>query len=113
MPFSHYLVISNIVDAKEYVKCEICGQYVKSINAHIKPNHNINKEEYINMYPYASMYAQSTIDILREKSLGENNPMHKSKTTEEQRKQNSPFSIDFYKKRFPELSQDDWKRMVS
>jgi G:T-mismatch repair DNA endonuclease (very short patch repair protein) len=41
---------------------------------------------------------------------GENNPNHKSKTTEQQRKEISPFSEEFYKKRG--LTEDDRKKFI-
>ena len=38
---------------------------------------------------------------------GENNPSHKSKTTERQRKERSVMCIEYYEKRYPDLSNDE------
>lgn len=45
--------------------------------------------------------------MFSEKIKGDKNPMHKSNTTEQFRKEQSPFSEEFYKKRFPELSDEE------
>lgn len=42
-----------------------------------------------------------------EKLMGENNPMHSSKTTQEERNSISPRNIAFYKRKYPELSHEE------
>lgn len=42
-----------------------------------------------------------------EKLMGENNPMHSSKTTQEERNSISPRNIAFYERKYPELSHEE------
>ena len=44
---------------------------------------------------------------------GENNPMHKSKTTDLQRRQISPKCIEFYEKRFPNATHEEHLEMLN
>lgn len=43
----------------------------------------------------------------RPSNAGENNPAHKSKTTERQRKERSVMCIEYYEKHYPDLSNDE------
>lgn len=45
--------------------------------------------------------------IFSEKFKGEKNPNHKNRTTKEQRKDRSPFSENFYKKKFKNINDDE------
>lgn len=103
----------------DYVICQICkenGEIVKSsrlYGAHLK-KHGITSEEYKKMYPGAPLTTQNDKkntskssglhmkteeykQMFSEKIKGDKNPNHKSKTTELQRKERSPFSKEFYK----------------
>ena len=42
-----------------------------------------------------------------DKKLGQNNPLSKSKCPEEKRKQNSPYSLEYYRLRFPNKTEDE------
>lgn len=44
---------------------------------------------------------------------GENNPNHHSKTTKEHRKSLSPFSKEFYRKKYPNASEEELLKMTS
>lgn len=50
----------------------------------------------------------------RPDNSGENNPMHHSKRTEIQIKEGSPMCLEFYKKRYPDLTEEEqiklWKK---
>lgn len=94
--------------------CKICGKESSRIyGAHLK-SHGLTSEEYLKMFPGESLCSDSDKfetsknsgkhmkeekykKMFSEKLKGENNPNHKTKTTEEQRKMRSPFSKEFLK----------------
>ena len=104
-----------ITDNEEMVTCRICGINKKRIyGAHLKNEHKITSDEYKSMFPGAPLMAKSDLKnttinsgkhmkeekyktMFSEKFKGENNPNHKNKTTEEERKSRSPFSKNFSK----------------
>lgn len=49
----------------------------------------------------------------RPDNTGANNPSSKQNTSEEVRKQNSPYSLEFYKKRYPDLTDEEWEKLRS
>lgn len=49
----------------------------------------------------------------RPDNTGANNPSSKQNTTEISRKQNSPYSLEFYKKRYPDLTDEEWEKLRS
>lgn len=104
----------EILDTKEFITCRICGEKCKRIyGKHLKFKHNdMTTQEYKDMFPGAPIMTQSdkektTINsgkhMKQEKYKkmfsnmfsGENNPNHKSNTTELERKSRSPFSKEF------------------
>ena len=106
----------KLEDKETYIKCEVCGEAVKSIAAHLKLSgdtlhDNWDLKRYKKEFPDSPTVSSNTSKILSEKTSGENNPMHSSKTTEEFRKSNSPFSKEFYIKRG--YSEEDAKKEVS
>lgn len=105
-----------INDNSETITCRICGEQCKRIyGKHLKFKHNnMTTEEYKNMFLHAPITAladklnttknsgkhmktEKYRKLFSEKVKGENNPNHKSKTTEEDRKSRSPFSKEFIK----------------
>lgn len=87
-------------------------------------------EEYKTEFPNAPLYCSSdrkatTINggkhmkeekyrkMASEQVKGQNNPMSRSKASEQKRKETSPFSIEFYRKRFPDNTEEEYKKMVS
>lgn len=71
-------------------KCAICGMVSNQLYSHIVRNHGIKIDEYLKQYggPIAS---ESYIEGLRNRCIGENNPMYGKGVSE-----NSPFSLEFY-----------------
>ena len=65
-------------------------------DAHFKVFHNSNLSEYKKLYPDAKITSQAFLD---EHLIGSNNPGSKEKTTEQERKERSPFCPEFYEKR--------------
>ncbi len=106
----------KINDTYEKVTCRICGKNLQSIaGSHLMRSHNsMEKEDYIELYPEAPLFSQKMIEYMKkengkhmktdkykklfsDKAMGEKNPNHHSKTTEEERKSRSPFSKEFVK----------------
>ena len=96
------------------ITCQICGkQSTRIYGRHLK-HHGLTSEEYLKLYPGAQLYSESdnektTINsgkhmkqekykkMFSEKIKGDKNPNSKIKTTDEQRKERSPFSKSFKK----------------
>ncbi len=103
----------KINDTDEKITCRICGLIMKNIaGKHIQTKHNITCDEYKKMFPGAPTQSKDYIkattknsgkhmkeqkykDMFSEKIKGDKNPNHKSKTTEEERKERSPFNEKF------------------
>lgn len=81
----------------DYVTCKICGMKAKQLgDAHFKVFHKSSLSEYKKLYPDAKITSQT---FLNEHLIGSNNPGSKEKTTEQERKERSPFCPEFYEKR--------------
>jgi len=106
----------EINDNIETVTCRICGEQCKRIyGKHLKFKHeNMSTDEYKELYPGAPIMALSDKEktttnsgkhmkdekykkMFSDMFKGDNNPNHKSKTTEIERKSRSPFSKNFTK----------------
>lgn len=114
--FEKYASELSGIENVDYVVCKWCGMNVKRIyGIHIK-NHHIGKTvlEYKKEFPTALLTCKIDKDatsknsglhmkldkyrqMASDKVSGENNPNHKSKTTEIERKSRSPFSREFYR----------------
>lgn len=121
----------KINDNEVDVTCRICGEQCKRIyGRHLKHSHNnISAKEYRELFdsaPITSLTDKKTTSknsgkhmkqekykkMFSEKIKGEKNPMHRSKTTDEFRKSISPFSIEFYNLRYPELTMEQRKEKL-
>ena len=97
-------------------RSRIYGRYLKSLG--------LTSDEYKILFPNAPLMCgndlkKTTINsgkhmkqdkykkIFSEKFKGEKNPNHKNRTTKEQRKDRSPFSENFYKKKFKNINDDE------
>lgn len=102
----------------DYIYCQLCGLKVKRIyGKHLKIYHNgLTSNDYKKMFPntpLSTIKDRNNISInsgkhmkkekykkmFSDKFKGNKNPNHKSNTTEQHRKELSPFSKEFYKKR--------------
>jgi hypothetical protein len=119
-----------INDNEETITCRICGKQSGRIyGAHLK-KHGYTSDRYKKEFPGAPLTAlkdkkntsknsglhmktEKYKKMFSEKFKGENNPMHRSKTTEQFRKEQSPFSKEFYKIRFPEMSDKEIEIKIS
>lgn len=92
----------------------------KMLSDHAKSNNFQNIEYYRKRYPDASeeelqkMLNDAKKDYLKKRpdNSGENNPAHHSKTSELERKQRSPKCIEFYQKKYPGLTDEEYINMV-
>ena len=98
----------EIVDNYNEVTCRICGRKSKRIyGLHLK-YHNVTSEKYKELYPGAPLMAKVDTEkqgkhmkedkykkIFHDMYIGDKNPNHKSRTTEDERKSRSPFSKEF------------------
>lgn len=99
---------------EDLITCKICGKRSTRIyGAHLK-SHGLTSDDYKKMFPGEPLYTESDNKetsknsgkhmkqekykkMFSDKIKGENNPNSKSKTTEEQRQNRSPFSKKFFK----------------
>jgi len=90
------------------VACMICGHKAKTLTMHLKYNHHISKKEYLIQFPNTRMVSEAYSAEMKSKSRkGKDNPNYgKGKSC------NSPFSIDFYRQRNPEKSENDLQLML-
>lgn len=121
----------TIEDNGDSVTCRICGEQSKRVyGAHMRNTHNgITSQEYLELFdnpPISCSKDKVNISknggqhmkldkykkMFSEKVKGENNPMHRSNTTDEFRKSVSPFSIDFYNLRYPDVTQSERECML-
>lgn len=117
------------IENVNYVKCQICDFICNNLTNHLKykhektvsdyklefPGHRIQSEEYVKSTSKNSgqfMKEDKYKKLYSERFKGDKNPNHKNNTTIEQRRSTSPFSIDFYKKKYPNLSIEEQKNML-
>lgn len=124
----------NIIinDNEETVTCRICGEQCKRIyGRHLKHSHNnMTTDDYKKMFhnaPIMALRDKSNTStnaglhmkqdkykkMFSEKMKGDKNPMHRSKTTKHFRKEQSPFSKEFYKKRYPDMTNSEISQTIS
>lgn len=114
---------------EKLVTCKICGKQSKRIYGRHLSSHGLTSEQYLEKYPNSKLYCDSDYEkttknsgkhmkedkykkMFSEKIKGKNNPNHKSKTTEEERRSRSPFSTEFIKYDNVE-ERNDFVKMVN
>jgi len=110
-----YCIKWNLVNKIDYVECKICNKYTDSIGKHLSASH----KEYGGIEQYKKQYGENVKIIgdnyktyLSNKFKGENNINHKSKTTELERQQKSPFSIEFWRLKYPMYNDIKLKELM-
>ena len=91
------------------------------MNAYIKENNFQSIEYYRKRFPNASeselqnMLSEAKNDYLKKRpdNTGSNNPAHRTRTSEQERRERSPKCIEFYNKRYPKLSQDEREELLN
>lgn len=103
-----YIVQNNLDSKENYLECKECGQYCKNLKAHIRNYHkDIDSNIYESKHKPDKWVCDSTSKKISDLTTGEKNAMHSSKRSEQQRKENSPFSIEFWKKKNPNMSDEE------
>jgi len=119
---------------KNYVICEVCKWAVSSVTgSHLNSYHpEYTTESYKSQFPNSQTKCTSLIkkvaiggirggariretghrERMSNNFKGDLNPMHRSNTTDLQRKQISPYSLEFYKKRDVGLTNDQAQQMA-
>jgi hypothetical protein len=117
------------IEGKDYIICKWCGQKVTRIyGQHIKFSHpDKTIKDYRKEFPDSPVCTENDIKnisvnsgkhmkeekyrkMFSEMVKGEKNPVHKNNMSEQKRKELSPFSKEFYKKR--NLSENDYKKFL-
>lgn len=112
--YSTYLVKFNLDKSENYLECKECGEYCKSLKMHIRTCHkNMTSDDYDKKWKPTKWVCDTTSKILSDLNNGENNSNHKSKTSEQERKERSPFSKEFWKKKDENLNDDEAEKTVS
>jgi hypothetical protein len=118
---------------KDYVICRICNRATANVTGvHLRNHPEWSAEKYRSEFRDSPIIALNVLegikigskkagdlmklesykDNLRKKISGELNPMHKSKTSDLERKSISPFSPEFYLKKNSALSREDAEKMA-
>jgi len=126
--------LSDIIinDNDQTITCRICGEnHVRLYGKHFQYKHpGMTGKKYKEMFPGAPirtekdriagskssgkhMKQEKYKKMFSEMFGGENNPNHVSNTTEQERKERSPSCIEFYEKRYPDLTDIERKVMLS
>lgn len=119
----------EIKEKEDFIICQLCKQKVKRIyGKHLKVYHKgMTSKEYKEKFPGYPLNtskdkfntSKNSGKFMKEdkwrkwaskKNKGEKNPNHKLNTTKKQRKERSPFSKEFYKKK--NLSEHDRKIFI-
>ena len=95
----HEKEFENGVEGYDYVVCPICGEKHAQITMnHFSVRHGIQtKEELDKLYPNFQMTCRKMVE---DNLIGENNPNHTSNTTEQERKERSHYSLEYYKTKY-------------
>jgi len=100
------------IEGIDYVICKICDKRSSRLYGKHLQSHNITSQEYKERFPGALLTTKKDKErtsknsglhmkqekykkMFSDKIIGEKNPNHRSKTTDKQRKERSPFSKDF------------------
>lgn len=129
--YNYALKYANGIENTDYVVCKLCGMRVGRIyGKHMKKYHaEYSIHDYKMRYPNSPIrsikdrrnsikeYAGSHMKLEKYRTLaaeainGVKNHNHKTRSTIQQRKSRSPFSIEFYKERYPDKSELELEKL--
>jgi hypothetical protein len=117
---------SKLKENIDYLECKICGEHVKILSSHLSRKHKISGEIYKEKFPGSILVCDSVNNktkgdkhhmktdkmrkLFSEMFKGENNINSKKNSSELERKERSPRNIEFYKKRFPDNYEEEFKK---
>lgn len=102
-----YMIEYKLDDVSNYIKCEICGSHVINMGMHIKSHKETNINEYQEKYGLQSKISNGLSKFYSKVKSGENNSFHKKNSSYEKRANRSFYKMEFYKKKYPDLSEDE------
>lgn len=115
MTVMEYAIKWNLLDKDDYVICKICNNPCDSIGKHLNTKH----KEYGGIDKYKEEFGKDVQTLstnykkyLKNKMIGKNNHNHKSNTTELERQQISPFSLEFWKLKHPNKSDEELNNLL-
>jgi transcriptional regulator CtsR len=99
-------------DQENFVKCEICGSAIKLLKNHLRNSHkDWSFDRYKEEFPNSSTIAKSTSKLNSENNKGDKNIFSKVNSTEKERKERSIFSLEYWKVRYPEKTEEELVEM--
>ena len=112
-----YLVKFGHYSSDEFPMCSVCKNYVSYLRKHVSDMHDYTKESYVEQFGEPEKWVANTLSNTIRTNSTINNGNSKANTTEQQRKERSPMAIEFYQKKYPDLSHDEqveiWKRYIA
>jgi hypothetical protein len=97
---------------EEYIECMICNSAVKLIKNHLLNSHkDWSFDRYKKEFPEVYTIAKLTSLKNSENNKGDNNIFSKAKSTEIERKERSIFSLNSWKKKYPNKSEEELIQM--
>ena len=92
------------------VICEICKLGVLLIKPHLNNSHkDWTIDNYKEKFPNSKIVSDFQSKKISKRLSGENNPFHSKNSSKEERKKRSIFSLEYWKIRYPELSDEELK----
>ena len=96
-----------------FVECKICNKAVKIIKNHLHNSHkDWSIDAYFEQWPDADTISRELSEYYSECSRGDNNSNSRTKTTELERKQRSVFSIESWKLKYPDKSEEELQELL-
>lgn len=108
-----YMIEYKIDDAKNYIRCEICGTHVINMRKHILAHKETNLIEYKEKYNLKYVLSDGLRKFYSKVKSGKNNTFHKEKSTYEKRANRSMYKMEHYKSKFPNLSEEEITKMIA
>ena len=95
-------------DPENFIKCEICGSAIKLLKNHLRNSHkDWSFDRYKEEFPNSFTIAKSTSKLNSVNNKGDKNIFSKVNSTEKERKERSIFSLESWKMRYPENSDEE------
>lgn len=114
MTLLDYCIKWELVNKENYIQCKICNKYTDSIGKHLSIRHIEygGITEYKRQYPNSVIISDNYKMYLTNKMKGKNNHNHTTNTTLLERKQKSPFSIESWKIKYPNINTTELEQLL-
>lgn len=108
----NYIIEHNLDSAENYIKCELCGNYVINMNKHIKIHKDTNIVEYKEKYNLKYTLSEGLRKFYSKVKSGENNTFHRNKSEYTKRAKRSMYKMEHYRTKYPELSDIEIEEII-